>query len=44
MTTSAAASLSDVSISQSDTCSVLSAAIEEAVKLEEEDEDQEFYI
>lgn len=44
VTTSAAASLSDVSISQSDTCSVVSAAVEEADKLEEEDEDQEFYI
>lgn len=44
VTTSAAASLSDVSISQSDTCSVMSAAIEEEDKLEEEDEDQEFYI
>lgn len=44
VTTSAAASLSDVSISQSDTCSMMSTAIEEADKLEEEDEDQEFYI
>lgn len=44
-TTSAAASLSDVSISRSDTCSVMSAgAVDEADKLEEEDEDQEFYI
>lgn len=43
-TASAAASLSDVSSSQSDTCSVMSVAIEEAHKLEEEDEDQEFYI
>lgn len=39
---SAAASLSDVSINQSDTCSIISATIEEVDKLEEED--QEFYI
>lgn len=41
--TSAAASLSDVSINQSDSCSIISAAIEVADKFEEE-EDQEFYI
>lgn len=43
--TSAAASLSDVSINQSDTCSIISATIEEVDKFdEEEEEDQEFYI
>lgn len=42
LNTSAAASLSDVSINQSDSCSVISATIEEVDKLEEED--QEFYI
>uniref|UniRef100_A0A3Q3IGS3 FAM124 domain-containing protein n=1 Tax=Monopterus albus TaxID=43700 RepID=A0A3Q3IGS3_MONAL len=41
MHTSAAPSLSNVSINQSDTCSVISAPAEEADKLEEE---QEFYI
>ncbi|XP_029386766.1 protein FAM124A isoform X1 [Echeneis naucrates] len=43
---SAAPSLSDVSINQSDTCSIISAPIEEADKAEEEEEeeDQEFYI
>lgn len=40
--TSAAPSLSDLSINQSDSCSVISAPIEEEDKLEEED--QEFYI
>ncbi|XP_022596637.1 protein FAM124A [Seriola dumerili] len=43
VTTSAAPSLSDVSMNQSDSCSVISAPIEEADKAEEE-EDQEFYI
>ncbi|XP_071336742.1 protein FAM124A isoform X1 [Trachinotus anak] len=42
VTTSAAPSLSDVSINQSDSCSFVSAPIEEADKAEEED--QEFYI
>ncbi|XP_028448035.1 protein FAM124A isoform X2 [Perca flavescens] len=36
-------SLSDVSINQSDSCSIISAPVEEADKIEEE-EDQEFYI
>lgn len=40
--TSAAPSLSDVSINQSDSCSIISAPIEEEDKLEEEE--QEFYI
>lgn len=39
--TSAAPSLSDVSINQSDSCSIISAPIEEAERVEE---DQEFYI
>lgn len=38
--TSAAPSLSDVSINQSDNCSIISAPVEEA----DEEEDQEFYI
>lgn len=42
--TSAAPSLSDISINQSDTCSVISATIEEVHKEEEEEEVQEFYI
>ncbi|XP_044071666.1 protein FAM124A isoform X2 [Siniperca chuatsi] len=41
--TSAAPSLSDVSINQSDSCSIISAPVEEADKVEEEEE-QEFYI
>lgn len=41
--TSAAPSLSDVSINQSDSCSIISAPVEEADKVEDE-EDQEFYI
>ncbi|XP_076603207.1 protein FAM124A isoform X2 [Chaetodon auriga] len=41
--TSGAPSLSDVSINQSDSCSIVSAPVEEADKREEE-EDQEFYI
>lgn len=40
---SVAPSLSDVSLNQSDSCSLISATIEEVEKLEEE-EDQEFYI
>nr|XP_019960542.1 PREDICTED: protein FAM124A-like isoform X2 [Paralichthys olivaceus] len=40
VTTSAAPSLSDVSMNQSDSCSVVSAPVEEA----DEEEDQEFYI
>ncbi|KAM7380065.1 hypothetical protein PAMP_003385 [Pampus punctatissimus] len=45
MNTSAAPSLSNVSISHSDTCSIISASVEEADKIEEEEEeDQEFYI
>ncbi|XP_035031329.1 protein FAM124A isoform X1 [Hippoglossus stenolepis] len=40
VTTSTAPSLSDVSMNQSDSCSVISAPVEEA----DEDEDQEFYI
>ncbi|XP_062258780.1 protein FAM124A isoform X2 [Platichthys flesus] len=40
VTTSAAPSLCDVSINQSDSCSVISAPVEEA----DEEEDQEFYI
>ncbi|XP_053296165.1 protein FAM124A [Pleuronectes platessa] len=40
VTTSAAPSLSDVSMNQSDSCSVISAPVEEA----DEEEDQEFYI
>ncbi|XP_078118529.1 protein FAM124A isoform X2 [Sander vitreus] len=36
-------SLSDVSINRSDSCSIISAPVEEADKIEEE-EDQEFYI
>ncbi|XP_018552081.1 protein FAM124A isoform X2 [Lates calcarifer] len=43
VTTSAAPSLSDVSINQFDSCSIISAPVEEADKAEEE-EDQEFYI
>lgn len=39
--TSAAPSLSDVSINQSDSCSIISAAVEDTDKVEE---DQEFYI
>ncbi|XP_051260713.1 protein FAM124A isoform X2 [Dicentrarchus labrax] len=39
--TSTAPSLSDVSINQSDSCSIISAPVEEADKVEE---DQEFYI
>ncbi|XP_070771358.1 protein FAM124A isoform X2 [Enoplosus armatus] len=41
--TSAALSLSDVSMNQSDSCSIISAQVEEADKVVEE-EDQEFYI
>ncbi len=41
--TSGAPSLSDVSINHSDSCSTVSALVEEADKVEEE-EDQEFYI
>ncbi|XP_070832150.1 protein FAM124A isoform X2 [Chaetodon trifascialis] len=41
--TSGAPSLSDVSINQSDSCSIVSAPVEEADKIDEE-EDQEFYI
>ncbi|XP_070694390.1 protein FAM124A [Pempheris klunzingeri] len=41
--TSAAASLSDVSMNQSDGCSIIGAPVEEEDKIEEE-EDQEFYI
>ncbi|XP_042350854.1 protein FAM124A isoform X2 [Plectropomus leopardus] len=40
--TSAAPSLSDVSVNQSDSCSIISAPVEEEDKVE--DEDQEFYI
>ncbi|XP_045909442.1 protein FAM124A isoform X2 [Micropterus dolomieu] len=40
--TSAAPSLSDVSMNQSDTCSIISVPVEETDKVEEED--QEFYI
>ncbi|CAN9498481.1 unnamed protein product [Ophioblennius macclurei] len=45
--TSVAASLSDVSINQSDSCSIISVAVEEVDKEtddEEVEEDQEFYI
>ncbi|XP_042282423.1 protein FAM124A [Thunnus maccoyii] len=42
MNTSAAPSLSNVSVNHSDTCSIISAPVEEADKIEEED--QEFYI
>ncbi|KAG8000922.1 hypothetical protein GBF38_018214 [Nibea albiflora] len=45
MNTSDAPSLSDVSMNQSDSCSIISAPTEEADKVEEEtEEDQEFYI
>ncbi|KAG7220323.1 hypothetical protein INR49_010157 [Caranx melampygus] len=46
VTTSAAPSLSDISTNQSDSCSIISAPVEEADKVaeEEEEEDQEFYI
>ncbi|CAK6971721.1 protein FAM124A [Scomber scombrus] len=43
MNSSAAPSLSDISINHSDTCSIISAPAEEADKIDEE-EDQEFYI
>ncbi|XP_026232699.1 protein FAM124A isoform X2 [Anabas testudineus] len=43
MNTSAAPSLSDISINQSDSCSIISVPLEEADKTEEE-EVQEFYI
>lgn len=41
---SAAPSLSDVSLNQSDSCSLISATIEEVDKFEEQEEDLEFYI
>lgn len=43
MNSSAAPSLSDISINHSDTCSIMSTPAEEADKIDEE-EDQEFYI
>lgn len=42
--TSTAASLSDVSINQSDSCSIISVPVDEMDKENEEEEDQEFYI
>ncbi|XP_035459762.1 protein FAM124A isoform X1 [Scophthalmus maximus] len=44
VTGSAAPSLSDMSMNQSDSCSIISVPVEEEEEEEEEEEDQEFYI